>query len=481
MFCLSNFIRNFSPYGVFGSILLNVDQKMLITSIDRLVINLGNLPNEIICMIVNYLCIKDRLNVRQLNRKWRQMSLIGITKVLVGKESSIVMSYPEYEIDLKDDLSNCEIFKLLIKEWGHMLKTLIIDLTFDNFPNEWLKKLKQMLVMIWKQCANIDELCINFQDHGLNEFALSLFKHYGRQLKSASLYHQFRKSGACDFAIKHFDHKMLHRLSVKVSNQSELNKIANAFTFMSKFEFDYENEKEILNFECLQKWTHLEELYCEYFFPDQSFRSLVHSLANSKNLHTLSHIGLLYQVSSSSIKLFRNLMSLQSLIIYPTCEQLSVCVNVLKNLPHLAYLDFTLAVELAEQNLFQNTLKAMVQLKKLKILRFYLCFDEGVKFSFCFFQPMLSVTDLEVHFSESDGLIEQERFELGRDVRNLFKAFPTVNYLCLKSKKMSTDDLLECVENLIQLKSLQIWNVSDQEEHRLKELCDIKGIDLQRF
>lgn len=445
--------------------------------------NLGNLPNEIVALILGNFSIKNRFSARQLNQKWRQMSFAGITELIVGSKPfhKTIMFSSRCQINFKSELQTIKVFELIMKERGNCMKSLEICLGLFDTVEEWIR----ILPIIPQLCPHVVRLSVTYWDLAFERLFLSLFQHYGRQLEFVFFkYNTF--SDPCDFLIEHLNPDVLRELSLDKISQRNLEKIVDRFPLLSKLDLlscKWEEQNQF-RFDYLQKLKHLQDFFCGFVLTDHIFQTLMSSPI-AKSLQRLVLEEKLCQSFPSSLELLHNLVSLRSLKICSlTCEQFLLCLDALKDLEHLEDFGFTLNVEKSGQKLLQNCFSAMGKLKNLKKLSF--CIDmnleETTDFSFLLFEPMHSVTNLlfeirKPYFIQSDEESDELNSNFNCEVYYLFKAFPNLTNLSLDWESVSADALMECIKKLTKLQSLCVKDGSDQSQ--LQEFCHRKGISFQ--
>lgn len=434
--------------------------------------NLDNLPNEIILnYILVHFSIPQRFQLRRLNQKWRRLSLTGVDKLSVGCliQANDFISL-NYEMQTWNDRSNGRMFEILIKEGGHFLKSLCIQI---GSVESWSGILSNISLF----CPNITKLGIRLSSSELEyESILSLFQHYGYQLEMAYLFFYFLNPNneLGNSIIQHLNPERLRSLYLCPINQSNLNTIAKTFPLLKKIGFQFGIDKDRLNFDCIQKLTQLEEVFCQSQLSDYSFCSLIRPLiaCRLQKLH-LSSLGNI-PVSSSSFELMFKLIELPCLTILSLkCEKFFYGVNALKGLKELE-----LGIELEGWNdqrlkTFLHPMSQLNQLNKLE-LRFYDL--DKKRFSLDFFRPMPTVANLNIQlFSDFETLYKKPI-----DVQILPSVFPNVVHLKLESGGLPTNALLECIENLPKLKSLEL-DYHKCNLRKVKNMCDSKEIVLKNL
>lgn len=456
-----------------------------------LMINLDDLPNEIISdFILVHFSIQERFQFRCLNRKWRQLSLTGIHELYVGpilkeyEKKSSITPFPKYYIASKSNSNYRKAFEICIQEGGKVLKTLDITLGISHskssMKNGVAGKWTRTIYMIMNNCPNITEITARccFVRQQLDELLYKiLFRRYASQLKSVLFISRNSKNlnqQLGEFAFHYFNAECLRCLSMPTNLQMDLEITANKFKLLTKLHLGNNGNTAIhmFNFDCLQNLIHLEEFVCHFELSDESFLSLIHSLP-VKQINKLCFTKALTTVSTSSLKRIHNFTELKSLslIISVANVNFMIGLNVLQKLETLR---LKMNLRRANDQLIQKGLFSISQLKKLTKLDLSFFSIRTFKFSFLFFQQMSSVVDL------SFSLCLYENRLLYADIENLPLVFPNLVQLSLKGRH-DEYALIECVENLIKLKTLHLSFELYRQSFSIRKVCQRKGVKLDQL
>lgn len=458
-----------------------------IRAIDRR-FDLDDLPNEIILSIIGNLSIRERINVRCLNRRWRQLAFIDTTDLYVGKHDTkfTILPCPEksvFFVEFRHNKRGLKILKLLIQECGHFLKNLNVD--FDSAISKWSEydweaDAIKIFSLIHSNCPNLVGLRIHSTDKRiLNNLFMLLVPRYKQQLECTFLNHQTQMdTDVCEFAIEHLCPEHLRALSLSQIDQQGLDKVVDKFRLLSKVEFG--SQKGEIDFECLKKLTQLQEFHCDFPMSKHNFCTLM-SLSFAQNLIKVNlNFGSIF-IPPSFFELLKNLISLRSLgLILKNSRDFLACWNALKWLNHLEYFELNCWINKSDENQMQNVLTAISRLNHLKHLSLNLSLIMGANFSFLFFDSMPWVTSLKIILKLHQSMVARRRDHRRIDVQNLAIIFPNLIHLHVE---FISDfcDLMECVDNLQNLQSLGLYyyGYGVEEKFRLSNYCHNKGISLK--
>lgn len=459
---------------------VNVDHHPFQTGVD-------DLPNEMISAILGYLSVKDRFNVRQLNRRWYHLSLTGISKLIIRNESFrydwiAINSVSKFRFFSQNVLTQCHSWlSIMAKQSGrHSLTSL--DINLQNFSSLSTQQWMEVISTIsHRTCPNIVRLSINIPNN--ISLCSSLYQHYGHQLEAVRL-DCLNFPDPAWFAIRYFNPNRLQELWLDKIDQPSLAAIVTSFPRLSKFQL-MQIQSVDLNLNCLQKLTNFQQFRTLNRLSDYSFQSLMIPSVVKK----LRKLVLMNWSSSGhveSFESFRNLICLQSLKIKSnsclTYQDFGVCALALKHLPHLFDLNLTLNLNSSSKvsMLDLQILSQMNKLKRLKFAFFTLNDQSIMKFGF-HSSISLSITHLSIKMcrncSNQKGMYAMESInQMNFDVQNLATIFPNLIHLRLKWMPLSMDALLQCLNRMTKLQSLTFR--SGCEVQALKNLCDRKGIVL---
>lgn len=464
---------------------------------------LNNLPDEIIVVILDNFSIRDRFNVRRLNRRWRRLCWIGITELLLDHgddddkdprpddEFWKMISRPKHRINFKQDQI---VWRLLLKECGHCLSTLVVRSFVgwtDSKPTHCSTKWSSQISLISFHCPNIVRLYVECFQRDPSESCLSLFQHYGHhRLEGVRLicgHHHTTKLDPHDFVIAHSNCEYLQILSLNRIDQIRLQVIANNFPLLAKLEiwqcsWETCQENRSLNFDCLHKLTHLKEFRCDKRLSDDGFRSLMTSLSIA-NLQKLALNGHMNSVVSSSFKLLRNFISMRSLTIsvhphfFPNPSEIIFipCLKGLRSLKQLTDMNLRLSVRETDDPNWKECLQLLSQLKSLIKLQLDFFFVGHVDFAFNFFSVMPSIIDLT--FSIDYVRCSSKIYKNHTDIENLWQIFPNLIHLSILWSRGNFVDLLSSLIRLTRLKTLHFWANADK-RWQLQTFCNERNIDL---
>lgn len=428
-----------------------------------------NFPNEILCEIIRHLSIQDRLTLRRLNRKFRQLSFENITQIQVGKWRPSFKFLSPFEHSFTFNQRN--LFELLLKECGSSLRYVFL---FDNFDQNYdLSDWQRIVSSLPAHCPNLVGLCLDWHLKISKEIILSLFQHYGPQLQMACMGNRIAEIDVCNFAIQHFNPKCLRFLFFLPCDDPNLNKVVIRFPFLIGLMLtdptnEVDDELPNLDFSSMQKLAHIREFSISCYLNGRNFNSLMSS-PFVQRLETLDLYHLYEDEEGDQpfqYKLLRNLLRLRCLRI--DLDEIKRLPKILKHLTYIEQLDLFLFVLGWDYEMLKCGMRKLIFLTKLKELRLEITFSHFVfDVVTSIFVGFVSVTRLKLclRFEEKRkviGLNRQIAVQLPQTFYNLI-------HFEFQWDQMSSDDLIECITNLSKLKSLVISNFG----HDLSELKDI--------
>lgn len=475
MNCLKNFIRS-----------RKCNQKIKINDLpsDRASsVTIECLPNEIICEIVNFFDIRNRMKVRCLNRRWRELSLTGITDLIVGCDIPCYLDFEliyEYKLEFRSDDKQRKMLKLILKKCGPSLQSLVLC----NFEKD--KKRSQnwlpILDRIPELCPKITGFYINSSNDVLKKMQISLYQRLGPRLELTCLDNLDSYNvdyDHCQLAIDHFDPHRLRCLSLEINRQEHLDTIVQHFPHLSKlFLIISLDHQKPLKFDLLQKLTKLKAFeynrisdlpdFCFVPFLTSSFvRNLAHLFVDT----SLQHF------SPAELSQFHNLTSLRSLTIKLVSSHiLPIILNSLTQLEHL-----NVYVELssnADKQLAQH-LGSICRLKRLNKLIFSFKIFRSTKIAF-FPEPMPSVTFLVMKLVESEAMYANNLHNVPVVTRTLSTLFPNLVHLTFIWAQVPFDHFINSIDELNRLRHLTVCGYF-LEFKQLKVWCDERKIILRQI
>ena len=428
-----------------------------------------DLPDRAFLLIFWHLSVQENLLVRQVNRKFRQLSLASIDDLLLGKNGVDfgLLFRPAFKIDITIDSEKHQLMKLLLTECGRQsLKHLAIghvDVRHETYREKWL----QTLSSIPQLCFNIVGLQFAYTTvSGLEEIYLSLVRHYADQLEMVSLLNFHTDKDPYRFAMEYLNPKCLRRLSIDVDNQQKLNQVLVRFPLLThlcvrtweKDEPEPDPTSSTPSWDCLQQ-----------FALEADHRSKFPLwLKDSPLLSKLNKLSLSCDFEDDLSPILPVFASLTSLSIHVNASKhLAPLFQVTKS---LKFLNLTACFYENESQLIENGNKELSKLTTLKNLRLDLNFrDDFVTFDFLHFEPMPSVTHFDFNVwenfkpalsseEEDDAAALQAKPPIEQCLNFVLlpTIFPNLTHLSIKWETMFLEDLMNLIEKLLKLRSLRL-------------------------
>lgn len=224
------------------------------------------------------------------------------------------------------------------------------------------------------------------------------------------------------------------------------------------------------------KLVHLKEFDWDDIPNSTDFRLMMESVF-AKNLYKLNLVVNGWY-EHLPFELFANLISLRHFRLgyLEGCRQLATIFNCL---PLLESLDFTVFLNESDAEWLKDTFHALGQLKRLKKLNLGLALDRPVEFSFRVFQPMTSVTCLDVWLFHWCLHKVSEHDVMTSEIIDLPIVFPNLIHLKIHADNMPTRYLMSIVDRLHHLKILECKYI--KLDYGLQKLCDEKNVKLKFF
>lgn len=435
-------------------------------------INFNNLPNELIAEIIRHLSIPDRLVVRQLNRKWRQLSWTHITEFFVGlcDQAFNDMPIPEHKLKFSDNRKQEKTFQLLIQERGHSLQYLFFSDKgyWYTVPNSW----NQLLSSLPHYCPNLVGLCIHLHSDITSDTKLALFKHYGSQLKIVWILDFEYELNLTDFAIQHFNPERLRVLYCPLMNLQNLNKLVNHFPLLTSLTLSGCWEKDKLDFSPLNRLAHLKSLAFSDENPVDHF-DLWNQMPFVHRLQTL-HLNRQSREPDYDFQSIRNLSSLRVLSISSGKMKNLLIFLSLQNLKCL-HLNMIVRSE-SDYELVAKVLQMLSKMNKLKELRTFFDFTlHKFQSKPILFLPMPFVTCFHFQFVGTHDNSDETRHL----VQQLPSIFPNLTDFGFYWNKMRYNVLIDCINRLPKLRNLDIQNGKYVKD--LQKFCIQKQINANFF
>lgn len=456
--------------------------------------SLNDLPNEIVSIIIAHFSVRDRMIIRNLNRRWRQLSLAGIDELLIADPKFGQTNEPflKYHVDFVNEFVRLKVFEMIVKEHGSYLKILDLDLlpkASINTPD--YMKLKNKVIArtfanISIYCPNLVGLSIKCAHISQQEYPYSLFRRYGQQLKIAYFRNHKLSKDLCDFSIEQFNPACLRNMSIYTLNDRNFERVVHHFPLLTRIEIWTVTEyfPSDFNFECLQTLTCLQDFTASIRYSDHNFCSMISSL-NAKSLQRLQLAINYSNIFQDSFRLLSRFTCLRSLLLSPweiKFEYLAAILVAVQNLPHLEYLDIRLWVQLEERQRMKQSLPTMSLLKNVKKLCILPQFRDNIFFDFISIGLMPGVQDLKIGFVDLPYMMEEsERNEIHESFKILHKVFPNLIRLTVSLKEKTCVSYL--LEGLSKMKKLQHFSYAGNAKHELKlqKFCDKKKIQFEFF